>query len=568
LSAESLEGKTPEPAQRAQLRWCRGRALLGMRRQPEAVDVLLEIVHDPDSPKQVARLAEAELDALNVMFRFPPWARRAGDPPWAMFFPQDANYVGDPVPFVDGEKFHIFHMFMRPGIRGASQFHIATTDFLAYEDLGIAIPNTNERGGIDQGVATGSVIVRNGTYHFFYCGTNGEFRAKGKPGQMIRQAVSKDLKSWTKLEDFVLTPDASKGYHPTESWRDPFVFWNDGQKQYWMLITADSGDPSKHMWNSGLIGLAVSNDLYHWEIREPFLSPGKYMNYECPNLFHWGEWFYLVFSPDMSPNRKETKYIMSRSLSGPWITPDDDVLDGRAFYAGAIANKSEQEHYIIGWVSRRDRNLDSGHWKWGGQLVAHRLVQRPDGTLGARMIDSVRVAFTRELALAPERIAGEWSITGKTYASRATSRRPNTAPAPLKDRSRSLLRLGTLPERCLFEMTVTMSSNTGTAGLLLGGDPRLDTGLEVRLEGFRKSLRLTNAPDQYRVNQELERPLSFKPGAPVRVAGLIDNNCLTIYVDDNVALSGRVYDRRDNAFGVFVQDTEAEFSKISFKAVR
>jgi beta-fructofuranosidase len=199
--------------------------------------------------------------------------------------------------------------------------------------------------------------------------------------------------------------------------------------------------------------------------------------------------------------------------------------------------------------------------KWGGHLVAHRLVQRADGTLGARMVDSVRAGFTRELSLKAERVTGEWSSAGQIYGSRATSRPPNLWPAPFKDDSRSVLKLATLPERCLFELTVTLSSQTGTAGVLLGGQ-------ELRLEGFRKAVRLTAAPDEYHLNQELERPLALPPGVPVRVTGLLDRTCLTIYVNGEVALSGRVYDRADNAFGVFVQDTGASFSGISIKAVR
>ncbi|MEO8659244.1 MAG: glycoside hydrolase family 32 protein [Bryobacteraceae bacterium] len=548
---------------RAEARWWSAKALLGLRRQGQAVARLEEIVGDRESPSAVVRLAETELGALNVMFRFPEWRKRPGALDWVLFYPRDANYVGDPIPFVDGDKIHIFYMFSRPGIPGTSELHLATRDFLRYEDLGVAIPNRVEPGAIDRTIQTGSLIARDGTYHFFYGIANGEMHAKGKPGQVIRQAISKDLKSWTTVEDFVMVPDASKGYHPTESWRDPCVFWNEAEKQYWMLFTADSGDPSKHMWNRGVIGRAVSKDLNHWEIQEPFLSPGKYMNYECPNLFHWGNWYYLVYSPDMSPTRKETKYMMSKSLTGPWISPEDDVFDGRAFYAGAVVNKSEQEHYILGWISRKEGDNDSAHWKWGGQLMAHRMVQRADGTLGARMVDGVAAGLPVDVKVTPQRVSGDWTITGSEYTARAVSRPPNAWPAPLGGSGRSVLRLGTLPERCLFDFTITSTSHSGTAGILLGSDADFGGGFEVRLEGFRKRLRLTHAPDAFHINQELERPLAMTPGIPVHVTGLLDGNCLTVYVDGNIALSGRIYDRRANAFGVFVQDTEATFSGIS-----
>lgn len=551
---------------RARIRLCQARAFLGLKQREEAVKTLLEIAADPRNPRELTRMAEAELAGLpgNVMFEYPAPAAPAKDSRWVMFFPKDRNYAGDPIPFVDGNVLHLFYLFAPGGTAGWNLYHLETSDFLSYEDRGIAIARSTEPGSIDRSIATGCVIKHNGTYHFFYCSMNGEARKQGKPVQVIRKSTSPDLKTWTRKQDFLLIPDPSKGYHPTESWRDPFVFWNKERNEFWMLVTADSGDDSKHRWNRGVIGLATSKDLEKWEIQKPLLEPGRYMNYECPNLLKWGDWYYLIYSPDMSPNLKMTRYMMSRSPSGPWVSPADDVFDGRAYYAAQTFSRNGNEHYIVGWISRRNGHSDTGAWRWGGNLAVHRLTQRGDGSLGARMADTVRGAFQMALALQPRIIAGEWRIeNAANFTSQSALRTPNTVDAPLRYPGRSLLHLGTLPDRALVEFTIRMSSASGSAGLILGAAGDLSGGHEVRLEAFRGRLRFTAEPDRYTINQQLERPLVLAPGQEVSVRVLVDGTCVTIYAGGDVALSGRMYERRANAFGLFVEDTGASFSHVA-----
>ena len=51
--------------------------------------------------------------------------------------------------------------------------------------------------------------------------------------------------------------------------------------------------------------------------------------FECPDLFKMGDWYYLVFSS--YADRYQTLYRKSRSLNGPWETPEIDTFDTRAF---------------------------------------------------------------------------------------------------------------------------------------------------------------------------------------------------------------------------------------------
>ncbi len=128
-----------------------------------------------------------------------------------------------------------------------------------------------------------------------------------------------------------------------------------------MLLAAgfNTGIPRRR----GLTAVCSSSNLVKWEVRNPFYAPGLYITHECPDLFRIGDWWYLVFSE--YSDLVATRYRMSRSLQGPWLTPNQDTFDGHAFYAAKMASDGKNR-YIFGWNPTRSENKDSGNWNWGG----------------------------------------------------------------------------------------------------------------------------------------------------------------------------------------------------------
>ena len=83
------------------------------------------------------------------------------------------------------------------------------------------------------GVWTGSVIYGEGQYHAFYTGycLTAEFQ------QTICHATSEDGITWTKdIANPVITP-MTELYEKLD-WRDPYVFYNEEDENYWILISA------------------------------------------------------------------------------------------------------------------------------------------------------------------------------------------------------------------------------------------------------------------------------------------------------------------------------------------
>lgn len=107
------------------------------------------------------------------------------------------------------------------------------------------------------------------------------------------------------------------------------MFWNEGEKKWWMLLSARENAPTVR---NGCVALCVSEDLSKWEYTKPlYASRMNQAANECPDLFKMGDWYYMVHS-----NYTDgfcTYYRMIRSLNGFWLRPEVDTFDGRAFYA-------------------------------------------------------------------------------------------------------------------------------------------------------------------------------------------------------------------------------------------
>ena len=467
----------------------------------------------------------------------------------SLFYKPDCGRCGDFIPFHWKGDYHLFYLRRYPDEFGQGPgtpwWHIATRDFIHFDDWGEAVP----RGPMDSQdawVFTGSVMEKDGTFHIFYTGHNPEFYKTERHLQGIMHATSTDLRVWKKDPDFLFYPPSDAGYEK-DDWRDPFVFRNDEAGEYWMLITARkaSGPESRR----GLIALAASTDLKRWEVRKPFWEPDLYHGHECPDLFRMGDWWYLVYST--YSERRVTHYRMSRSLSGQWVCPANDTFDGRAYYAAKTAGDGERR-FAFAWLPVRVPEEDGGAWQWGGSLAVHELVQRPDGSLAVRMPQTIQDSFKKPVPLSPKGVLGRWQIKDEVISANSVSRF-------------SALGLCDLPNECMIETTLTFKEGTANCGLILKADDSFDRFYQIRLEPAGRRLVFDRLPHKGEGAFVIERPLEISAGRPVKIKVLIDGTCVVVYAGDETALSCRMYDYREGALGLFVSEGEARFEKTTVR---
>ena len=433
----------------------------------------------------------------------------------------------DFIPYCEDGVFYLFYLkdyrdWDNHG-EGTPWFLITTRDFVHFEEHGEVLPRGTKEEQ-DLYVFTGSVFKVDDGYHIFYTGHNPHLRRQGKPEQAVMHAVSKDLISWKKCpEDTFYAP--SEGYEPHD-WRDPFVYWDAAAGEYRMLLAARSTHGAAR--RRGITALCGSPDLKNWHVLEPFWAPERFFTHECPDLFCIGEWYYLIYSE--FSEEKLTRYRMSRSLNGPWIQPADDRLDGIAYYA-AKSTALENERYLFGWIPSREGDKDTGGWQWGGCLCVHKLCQRPDGTLYVDIPETVWQAATQRLIAQGEETLGT--------------------------ESGILLRLlADLPEICALECVCTLDACA--AEILLHMDETLDEGTMLRLDRHAPMLALDRWPRDGHLAWDpgLKRPLNIaKKEHALRI--LLDGSALSVYLDGEIALCGRAYDRKQHKLGFAVKEGKA-----------
>jgi beta-fructofuranosidase len=467
------------------------------------------------------------------------------------FYKPEDGWLADVIPFHEDGEFKLLYLKdwrdKEKFGEGTPWYLIGTRDFVHYAEYGEVLPRGGESEQ-DLYIYTGCILKAEGIYHIFYTGNNFHYPAQGKQQQAVMHAVSNDLIHWEKVPEDAFYAPADR--YEEHDWRDPFVFWNEEAGEYWMLLAARLKEgPSKRR---GCVALCASKDLKSWEVRDPFWAPYLYTTHECPDLFKMGEWWYLVYST--FSDRTVTHYRMSKSLQGPWVAPENDGFDTRAFYAAKTWTDG-QRRYAFGWNPTREGEHDNGTWQWGGNLIVHELVQRADGALLVKVPDTVNAAFANETPVALTEALGSWEINGDVAVAEAE----DSFACAYSER---------LPSRCKISATITFGANTRGCGIILRTDEHLEQGYMIRLEPGRDRIVLDQWPRKGDVPFAvgIERPIELTPGVAYELNVFVDGTVCEVYVNESIAMSTRLYDFREGGWGVFVSEGRASIRTALFES--
>ncbi|MDM4763670.1 glycoside hydrolase family 32 protein [Galbitalea sp. SE-J8] len=451
-----------------------------------------------------------------------------------VFFQPSDGWVGDVIPTQRDGEFLLYYLFdARAQPKGGMPWRLVSTrDFVTFEDRGTGLPNGGEDDE-DFNAYTGSIVTDpTGLQHVYYTGQNPRrLGADGRPLQLVCHATSLDGVAWTKHPED--TVGASAGYE-TGDWRDPFVFFDEGVGLWRMLVAArHEHGPERRR---GVIAQLTSTDLVTWSPAGPFWDPRRYITHECPDVFQWGEWWYLVYS-EFSEGFT-TRYRMARSPEGPWRVPERDSVDGRAFYASKSVER-DGRRFFVGWIASKAGGTDDGAWQWAGTMSALEAHQSPDGTLDFGLPAELVASFDGE----PVRALASQELSA-----------PDGYAVALTDAA--------VPARFHARLAIDIAPGTRETGLLLRASDDGDESYILRLEPARGRLvfdrwpRRRHGGEQWEISGdvpfaiELERPCALEPGRH-DLEVLVDGDLLVAVVDGRVALSARMYDRVSGRLGVF-----------------
>lgn len=475
---------------------------------------------------------------------------------------------GDAIPLYHDGVFHIFYLTSPPNtvnwperIRTTWQ-HAVTRDLVNWTELEPAlIPG--EGNAIDKdGCWTGSAIYAEGKFHIFYTAADLDSQYQ----QKIVHAVSED--GITFVKDSAPCIVADPEYYETIDWRDPYVFYNEEEACYWILIAGrkNKGPDTRR----GCIVLYKSKDLKVWEHYGPVYDPGYTNVTECPEMFKMGEYWYISHSRFSESGG--TVYRYSKSPYGPWRTPKYDGIGGRRFYAAKSAANDEGRRFYFGWVHERATPDDKDHWCWGGDFcIPHEIIQLPDGQLNFKMPKEFDSCFTDKLnwsftAQQGEILAGETDITVKSVG------KMSFGFFDIKE-----------PEY-RFSCKLVMNDCMDSAGIILKSNTELSEYYLLTLESAMQRASLIKFPppmDPYWAAASVavkdfsaaevdgprvcEKSFQVENNQEISLDIVVDNGILEMFIDNKIAFTFRCYRTPEHEIGLLVQDGNAVFSDISFR---
>ena len=282
--------------------------------------------------------------------------------------------MGDTIPFYWNGAYHVFYIRAMAKMPWA---HIVSTDLVHWVDLPTAIlPDGDPGGPCGENIGTGSVIETNGVFHAFFTGWN----PRNPAGREVAgHAVSTNLIEWTKRCDEVCAPDGVLyKNHKDRDFRDPYVFWNEEEQCWWMLLFANDAQTG-----SSVIGVFTSKDLTTWTAQPPIAN---LTGQECPDYFRIGATHYLLGG---------FRYGYAVEVRGPYLNPQNPYLDTPIIYAGKRMFDGRR-HVWTGWFRDLAGERDGGGLEWGGpqQCLPRELYAGPGGELYARPVDEVTAVFS------------------------------------------------------------------------------------------------------------------------------------------------------------------------------
>ena len=224
--------------------------------------------------------------------------------------PGGGVFVGDCMPFVYGDRYHVLYLKDRHHHRskwgrGAHQWeHISTADLVHWEihPMAVAIDDPMEGS-----ICTGSHIYEGGRHYLYYT-----VRKSDWSPATIERSVSEDGLHYEKDRTFRFT--LSEHYDQSSA-RDPKVIRGADGLAHMFVTTSETAS------GNGALAHLVSEDGDHWrEIGSIYVSPDRDQP-ECSDYFEYRGKYYLIFSHH---GRAQYRYS-DRPFDG-WIIPEQPEI--------------------------------------------------------------------------------------------------------------------------------------------------------------------------------------------------------------------------------------------------
>jgi len=470
---------------------------------------------------------------------------------FSTYYKPMVGFVGDPMPFFDPASKEFRILYLQDWRDGADTYHpihcVGTTDAASYVSFGEAI-SCGSLSEQDPALGTGSTVYKDGTYYTFYTGHKDNATSE-QAKETVLVATSTDFKTWTKDRSFRL--DAPEGYS-SDDFRDPHVFYDEDAQLYRMLICTKRG-------GTAVIGQFTSTDLANWTLVDPFFYNVWGRFYECPDVFKMGDYWYMTYS-DKDITR-QVQYFYAPTLAelqrmgDANFPPNEGKLEGTAYYAAKTASDGTNR-YAWGWCFTRNGKDNAGTGDWAGSLVAHRIVQNADGTLGFDVPEAIKSKFTQKQTITEKAKTGDVTVSNSVYTLNAGSS----------------VRFARLGYNAKISMQVKApANNEAVFGLSFVDCDDKNVKYNVYIEARWSGLKFDKVTIDEETGVETRKNINFQGFKPssdgvYNIEVYAEESVCVIYVNGYYAFTNRIYNMQRNPWGIFASDGTVEVSNIEWSS--
>ncbi len=284
----------------------------------------------------------------------------------------------------DGERYHLFFLQAPRSLGDLGRRHLhagighaSSTDLVDWTVHEPALAVSAD-GWDDLSLWTGSVARGDdGRWRLFYTALNSH-RGHGERDQRIGLAVSDNLLTWQRVGTEPLLPAAGGGYRTldedhtaSETWRDPFVFRDEGGDGWHMLVTARLRDAPR--LDDGTLAHARSRDLAHWEVGAPVTTRAAgFGQLEVAQVHRVDDRPVLLFTghPEEQTEARRREHGVhctwsvvgppGGSLLGPWDLADAVPFRAEPWlFAAPLVRRRDGLWVLLGFLHRDAEGVDS-----------------------------------------------------------------------------------------------------------------------------------------------------------------------------------------------------------------
>ncbi|MEQ9302911.1 MAG: GH32 C-terminal domain-containing protein, partial [Marinoscillum sp.] len=213
----------------------------------------------------------------------------------------------------------------------------------------------------------------------------------------------------------------------------------------------------------------------------------------------------------------------------------------------------------LGWTPVNVDHTDTTSAAWGGNLVAHKLYQKPNGDL------AVTIPHTLESQME----TSSYTVTKNSQWGNVTNTQSGTHSyrlvSPASYDMANVIFDPVMSERYQISATVNFTSSNRDFGFMIGACDGWNDLFSLRFVPGenRFSFDKTKRPDiDSSTVADNDVPINLQTGVDYSVRILLENSMVVVYINDEVALSSRIYRAPGTNWGVFADHSDVTFSNI------